>query len=83
MLQNSTSNFKPSASSKVDYKIIFMLAWKAVRHSRNGLLILQRFLNHIQELVQFGALFTKQCSKSTSNIKPRKLKIPSSYHCAV
>lgn len=46
-----------------------MLAWKAVTVEM-ALLSLQRFHNHIQELAQFGALFTKQPSKSTSNITP-------------
>lgn len=65
----SSNNFNPSASSKVHYENIFMLAERVGRHSRNGLLTLQRFHDHIQELAQFGAHLTKQPSKCITNIK--------------
>lgn len=67
---NSSHNFQPPASSKVDYDKTFMLPWKAVRRSGNCLFSLQNFYNHIQELALFGALSTRQPSKSTTNVLP-------------
>lgn len=67
---NSSPNFQPPASSKVDSDKTFMLAWKAVRCRRNHLLSPQNFYNHVQELALFGALSPKQPSKSTTSVPP-------------